>query len=230
MGGCNGEFGATGQRRCHGSAGGVGEMLGVNGQANFVWRVGAVMQRATASRRSTVDLYKFPALGLAVVVMFLLANTALPASNDSQPLVGHIMALLSVFEHAHALPPEDSPGAQTLIHALIQTQTALRSTTHQATRVWFSKALLKGQQVQGKALPADALTSRTLEAILSYATYHPPTHAPAVMAGLTEFNIGGSELELMAKVYWDAKSALGAMGEDIHASYEKERRATPSPR
>ncbi len=140
------------------------------------------------------------------------------------------MALLSVFEQAHALPPEASPDAQTLVHALIQTQAALRKTTHQATRQWFSEALQKGEQVQGEALPPDALTSRTLEAILSYAASRPPTHAPEVMAGLTEFNVGRSELEVMARVYWHAKRALGAMGQDLHALYEKERGVMPSPR
>ena len=140
------------------------------------------------------------------------------------------MALLSVFEQADALPPEDSPAAQTLIHALIQTQAALRKTTHEATRLWFAEALHQGKQVQGEALPPGALTSRTLEAILTYAAAQPPTHAPAVMAGLTQFNVGRSELELMAKVYWQAKSALTAMGQDLHALYEKERRRMPSPR
>jgi hypothetical protein len=176
-----------------------------------------------------VDLYKIPVLASAALIISLLANHAIPASNSREALVGHIMALLSVFEQAHALPPEGSPDAQTLIHALIQTQTALRRTTHQATRLWFSEALQKGEQIQGKPLPPGALTSRTLEAVLSYAAARPPTHAPAVMAGLTEFNVGRTELELIAKVYWQAKSALAAMGEDLHAVYEKERRAMPSP-
>jgi len=140
------------------------------------------------------------------------------------------MALLSVFEQAHALPPEASPDAQRLIHALIQTQAALRQTTHQATRVWFSEALQNGEQIQRQALPSDALTSRTLEAILSYAASRPPTDTPGVMAGLTEFNVGRSDLELMRKVYWHAKSALGATGQNIHALYEKERGFMPSPR
>ena len=84
--------------------------------------------------------------------------------------------------------------------------------------------------MQGEALPPGALTSRTLEAIVSYAAFRSPTYAPGVMAGLAEFNVGGSELELMAKVYWQAKNALAAIGENIHALYEKERRLMPSPR
>jgi hypothetical protein len=173
---------------------------------------------------------KLPALTSAVLIISLLANYAIATSNSSKPLVGHIMALLSVFEQAHALPPEASPDAQTLVHALIQTQAALRKTTHQATRHWFSEALQKGEQAQGEALPPGALTSRTLEAILSYAASRPPTRAPGVMAGLTEFNVGPSELELMAKVYWRAKNNLDGMGQDLHALYEKERAFMPSPR
>ena len=173
---------------------------------------------------------KIPPFASAIFIISLLANAAIAASNSSEPLVGHIMALLSVFEQAHALPPESSPDAQRLVHALIQTQAALRKTSHRATRLWFSEALQKGEEVQGKALPPGALTSRTLEAILSYAASRPPDQAPGVMAGLTEFNVGRSELEIMTKVYWRAKHALAAMGQDLHTVYEKERRVMPSPR
>ena len=71
---------------------------------------------------------------LAALVVSLLLNQAASAASSAQPLVGHIMALLSVFEQADALPPESSPEANQLIHALIQTQAALTKSTDPATR------------------------------------------------------------------------------------------------
>src|SRR2546426_7281457 len=56
------------------------------------------------------------------------------AGEPSRPLVGHVMALLAVFEEAAVLPPETSPEANALIHALIQTQAALIKSTNPATR------------------------------------------------------------------------------------------------
>src|SRR3989475_10771973 len=63
------------------------------------------------------------------------------AGESSRPLVGHIMALLAVFEEADVLPPETSPEANALIHALIQTQAVLTKSTNPATRGWFAEAL-----------------------------------------------------------------------------------------
>src|SRR2546422_1233685 len=57
------------------------------------------------------------------------------AGEPSRPLVGHIMALLAVFEEADVLPPEASPEANALIHALIQTQAALTKRDRKSTRL-----------------------------------------------------------------------------------------------
>jgi hypothetical protein len=135
------------------------------------------------------------------------------------------MALLSVFEQADALPAESSPEANALIHALIQTQAALTKSTNQATRLWFSEALHVPDQGGGIKIPSDALTSRTLEAILTYAVIHPPFTTPGVLAGLKEFHVEQSDLDLMARVYRQSASRLSRQGLDLHALYEKELRA-----
>jgi len=138
------------------------------------------------------------------------------------------MALLSVFEQADALPPQSSPEANQLIHALIQTQAALTKSADPATRRWFSEALRTAGQRGGVAIPSDALTSRALEAILTYAAIHRPADDDAqVLAGLKEFNIGESDLKLMARVYQQARSRLSAAGRDLHSVYEKERQKMP---
>ena len=135
------------------------------------------------------------------------------------------MALLSVFEQANALPPESSPEANQLIHALIQTQAALTKSTDPATRRWFAEALRRTEQQGGG--PSDALTSRALEAILTYAAIRRPVDDPEVLAGLKGFNIGESDFTLMARVYQQAKSRLSAAGQDLHSVYDQERQKMP---
>jgi len=164
---------------------------------------------------------------LAALVVSLLLNQAASAASSAQPLVGHIMALLSVFEQANALPPESSPEANQLIHALIQTQAALTKSTDPATRRWFAEALRRTEQQGGGPVPSDALTSRALEAILTYAAIRRPVDDPEVLAGLKDFNIGESDFTLMARVYQQAKSRLSAAGQDLHSVYENERQKMP---
>jgi len=164
---------------------------------------------------------------LAALVFSLLMNQAASSASSPRPLVGHIMALLAVFEQADALPPESSPEANQLIHALIQTQAALTKSTDPATRRWFSEALRRAEQRGGVPIPSDALSSRALEAIMAYAAIHRPVDEPGVLAGLKEFNIGESDLTLMARVYQQAKSRLSAAGQNVHALYEKEREKMP---
>jgi hypothetical protein len=164
---------------------------------------------------------------LAVLLLYLGAHQTASLASSSRPLVGHIMALLSVFEQADALPAESSPDANALIHALIQTQAALTKSTDHATRRWFSQALHVPEQQGGISIPADALTSRTLEAILTYAAIHSPFATPGVLAGLKEFHVEQSDFELMARVYRQTESRLSRVGQDLHALYEKELRAMP---
>ena len=137
------------------------------------------------------------------------------------------MALLSVFEQADALPPESSPEANQLIHALIQTQAALTKSTDPATRRWFAEAFRRAEQRGGVPIPSDALTSRALEAILTYAAIRRTVDDPEVLAGLKGFNIGESDFTLMARVYQQAKSRLSAAGQDLHSVYENERQKMP---
>jgi hypothetical protein len=131
------------------------------------------------------------------------------------------MALLSVFEQADALPPENSPEANELIHALIQTQAALTKSANPATRRWFTEAL---READGEHR---ALTSRTLEAILSYARTHPPATDPAVLAGFREFNVTPADFAMMARVYQLAVTHLQTTGQDIHVLYDKQRQTMP---
>jgi hypothetical protein len=162
------------------------------------------------------------------IFVFAWIFAALPvAAESSRPLVGHVMALLAVFEEADVLPAESSPEANALIHALIQTQAALTKGMNQATRKWFADAL-RGSASPGAELdPHDGLTSRALEAILAHAVSHPPAARPEVLAGLMEFNVSQADLDLLASIYGRARDRFRSTGRDIHRLYETQRRAMP---
>jgi len=166
-------------------------------------------------------------LRLVTLVFACLLWVSSAAGEPSRPLVGHIMALLAVFEEADVLPPETSPEANALIHALVQTQAALTKSTNPATRRWFADALRRSEAHETEPDPREGLTSRALEAIVAYAETHPPAAHPDVMAGLQEFNVSPADLELMARVYRQARDRFRSTGRNIHRVYETERRAMP---
>lgn len=176
-----------------------------------------------------VRTYATTLLGVILVSTLMAGELCLGAQArvSSQPLVGHIMALLAVFEEARVLPPESSPQANALIHALIQLQAALTKSTDPATRRWFTDALQRAHLPDSKLLPPDALTTRTLEAILTYAITHPPAAYPAVRAGLQEFHIGQADLDLLARIYWEATESLLRSRRDIHQLYDAQRQTMP---
>ncbi|TAL12361.1 MAG: hypothetical protein EPO02_01850 [Nitrospirae bacterium] len=149
------------------------------------------------------------------------------AGESSRPLVGHVMALLAVFEQAEALPLESSPEANALIHALVQTQAALTKSTNRAARAWFADALHRSHSPGAEPTLKDGLTTRALEAILAHAASHPPAERPEVRAGLLEFNVRQSDLDLLARVYGRARDRFRSSGQDIHRIYEEQRRSMP---
>ena len=166
-------------------------------------------------------------LCLAALTMAWAVGVSPAAGEPSRPLVGHVMALLATFEQADVLPPENSPEANALIHALIQTQAALTKSTNQATRKWFAEALRRGAPLGTELTPHDGLTSRALEAILAYAATHPPADRPDVQAGLMEFNVSQADFDRMARVYGQARDRFRAAAQDIHRVYETQRQGMP---
>src|ERR1041384_4437668 len=103
---------------------------------------------------------------LIFVLAALLCGFVAIAGAKNRPLVGNVMALLAVFEDADVLPPESSPDANALIHALIQTQAALSKSRNPVVREWFMGAFRNPEQFGLTHLSSDALTTQSLEAIL----------------------------------------------------------------
>lgn len=164
--------------------------------------------------------------GLVLAILFLLFSL-MSAEAKSRPLVGHVMALLAVFEDAGVLPPESSPDANALIHALIQTQAALTKSKNPAVRDWLTEAFRSAEQSGLTPIAPRALTSQTLEAILRHAATHPLSARPAVLAGLDAFHVGQEDFNLMGRVYWEAKDRLQQRDQDIHRIYEQQRAIMP---
>src|SRR2546428_9763596 len=140
-------------------------------------------------------------LRLVTLVFACLLWVSSAAGESSRPLVGHVMALLAVFEEAAVLPPETSPEANALIHALIQTQAALTKSTNPATQSWFADALRRGEAREAAPDPREGRTPRTLEAIVTYAQTHPPTAPPGAMAGPRGFNVSTAPVASRASAY-----------------------------
>src|SRR5438445_8901734 len=108
-------------------------------------------------------------LSLVTLVLACLLWVSPASGESSRPLVGHVMALLAVFEQADVLPSETSPEANALIHALIQIQAALIKSANPAARRWFADALHRNSSTEAELSAADGLSSRALEAILAHA-------------------------------------------------------------
>jgi len=149
----------------------------------------------------------------------------------SRQQVGTIMALLATFDDAGVLPPETSPDANRLVHALIQCQAAFMKSRHPAVQHYlgaaFSDQPRKGDRLTAEQFRTEGLTSRSLEAIVDYSVVRPPWEHPEIMDALREFNVGRPDVELIARTFQQARSRLTAKGRNIHAVYGARRKDMP---
>ena len=76
----------------------------------------------------------------------------------------------------------------------------------------------------------DGWTSRTLEAVIEYATGPAQWDQAALDAGWREFNVGSQDLRLLASLHAAARDQFVAEGKDIHTVYESKRRLMPGAR
>src|SRR5439155_3319318 len=104
---------------------------------------------------------------------------------------------------------------------------ALTKSTNPATRRWFAEALRRSEAPGAELDAREGLTSRALEAIAAYADTHSPAARPDVMAGLQEFNVSAADIDLMARVYRQARDRFRSEGRNIHHLYEAQRHAMP---
>lgn len=145
--------------------------------------------------------------------------------------VGTIMALLATFQDADVLPPQSSPEADRLVKALIQFQAALMRSRHPAVQQLLRDALrAKLREAAGSAadrFAAEGWTSESLEAVIDYAETTHVWERQDVQEAFGAYNVGKNDFDLLAQTFYNAKRALSAAGQDVHARYAVRRREMP---
>jgi N-acetylneuraminic acid mutarotase len=148
--------------------------------------------------------------------------------------VGTIMALLATFEDAGALPPETTPDANRLIHAIIQYQVAFMKSGSPAVKHYLTSALSAkfgdGGPQAVELFQREGWTSRSMEAVVEFAAARPPWERSDLMEAFREFNVGRPDFELLSQTYVKARSQLSVKGQNIHAVYGTRRKEMPGGR
>ncbi len=156
------------------------------------------------------------------------AGSAYERQRAAAQHVGTIMALLATFEEAGALPPEATPDANRLIHAIIQYQVAFIKSGSPAVKHYLTSALSAkfgdGGPQAAELFRQGGWTSRSLEAVVEFAAARPPWERNDLMDAFREFNVDRPDFQLLSKVFVKARSQLSVKGQDIHMVYETRRK------
>jgi N-acetylneuraminic acid mutarotase len=148
--------------------------------------------------------------------------------------VGTIMAMLATFQDAGVLPPETTPEANRLIHAIIQYQVAFMKSGSPAVKHYLTSALSAkmgdGGPQAAEQFHKEGWTSRSLEAVVEFAAARPPWERADLMEAFREFNVSRPDFELLSQTYVKARSQLSVRGQNIHAVYGTRRKEMPGGR
>lgn len=148
--------------------------------------------------------------------------------------VGTIMAMLATFQDAGVLPPETTPEANRLIHAIIQYQVAFMKSGSPAVKHYLASALSAKMGDGGpqavEQFHTEGWTSRSLEAVVDFVAARPPWERADLMEGFRAFNVGRPDFELLSQTYVNARSRLSVRGQNIHAVYGTRRKEMPGGR
>ena len=139
--------------------------------------------------------------------------------------VGSVMALLATFEAANVLPPEGTSQANQLIHGLIQLQSALVKSQSSALNDYVAAAVDSRFEMESAALlqsiHQSGLTSKVLEAILTYDQKMPIWDQPAIAHVFQRYNLSRPDWQLIEQIFAQADTAYRAKGSSIHEAYEQ---------
>lgn len=156
------------------------------------------------------------------------------SKRTGSALVGSVMALLATFESANVLPPEGTSQANQLIHGLIQMQSALVKSQSSELSEYFSAAVEQrfGKESAGllQSIHQSGLTSKLLEALVSYNHKIPMWEKPALIELFQRYNISRQDWELIEKIFGEAEVAYRMKGSSIHDAYELWRAQMPGGR
>lgn len=153
------------------------------------------------------------------------------SKRTGSALVGSVMALLATFESANVLPPEGTSQANQLIHGLIQMQSALVKSQSSELSEYVSAAVeQRFEKESGELLESmheSGLTSKLLEALVSYNHKIPMWEKPALTELFQRYNISRQDWELIEKIFGEAEVAYRIKGSSIHDAYELWRAQMP---
>jgi len=156
------------------------------------------------------------------------------SKRTGQALVGSVMALLATFEAANVLPPEGTSQANQLIHGLIQLQSALVKSQSSALNDYVAAAVDSSFEMESTAvlrsIDLNGLTSKVLEAILTYDQKMPIWDQPAIAHVFQRYNLSRPDWQLIEQIFTQADTAYRAKGSSIHEAYEQWRVQMPGGR
>ncbi|GJL69728.1 MAG: hypothetical protein NPIRA06_23630 [Nitrospirales bacterium] len=156
------------------------------------------------------------------------------SKGDGSPLVGSVMALLATFGDANVLPPEGTSQANQLIHGLIQLQSALVKSQSSELSEYVTTAVEQRFDKQGsgilQSIHQRGLTSKMLDALVTYNHKIPMWEKPALTELFQRYNVSRQDWELIEKIFGEADAAYRRKGSSIHDAYELWRAQMPGGR
>ncbi len=146
--------------------------------------------------------------------------------------IGSVMALLAVAHEAGVLPPESGPEVDQLIHALIQSQSALLNGADPGARDVLTSALSAKFGTRRAAALTGAFrstgwTSETLESLVEYAARRSPREELRWADVVRNYNVTAADWELVERMFLKTREHLRGQGRDIHAVFASHRASLP---
>ncbi len=145
------------------------------------------------------------------------------------------MAILGTFHEAGVLPPESSPEADRLIHALIQSQSMFLKSADPVARKLFASALSERFNAKKAASLAQTFastgwTSETLEAVTEYCAQGTPADESRWAEAFRDYNVSIAAWKLVGQVLTKARERLRKQGKQVHAVFAVQRASMPGAR
>ncbi len=169
--------------------------------------------------------------------IFIPPSPARPIRSERTPAshIGSIMAILATFHEAGVLPPDSSPEADRLIHALIQSQSVFLKSPDPVVRDFFVSALsekfnAKKAASLTQAFPETGWTSETLEALVDSAASRSMADGSRVAEVFHGHNVTTTDWKFVEQVFTRAREQLLKQGKQVHAVFATQRASMPGVR
>lgn len=153
------------------------------------------------------------------------------AERASSSMVGTIMALLATLDEAGILPPEGTPQANQVIHALIQLQSTLMKSTSPELAAYrveaetFWRRQHRGEEDREAA--SQGLTAKVLGAFIAYDQEYALWADPKVVLAMQKFNLTRADWVLIVNLFHQAEAVFRQQGRSLYDVYEVWRISMP---